>query len=333
MSELAYNLQGERFQAPATAASWRVRRLKPGGRGTPDVVFGKDGAPLMLPVETDLVEFRRAIANQPGRYRLDPVTEDHLPCEGGQPAYLHISEDDDSAGNGPVDSRSGATDDLLRELVRANTEMVRNIADRFASVMDSAAVLIRAADGAGLPARDPMALPPHIAAALRNAAVDDSDDGEDDDEDFPTLAAVLQTTIDRAMPIVNHAVNTKVLGLTPEQSIALMGGNAGAAQAMAAPPTTKKTRPATTAAPASPSDSAAKSSADFMPHLMAIEAQLSPEEKALARVAVGAMPPAAIAAWRDKLLAMSPADAAAMIRAEVSRHTTDGSAAESQEAA
>lgn len=320
MSELAYNLQGERFQPPATAASWRVRRLKPGGRGTPDVVFSKDGAPLMLPLETDLTDFRRAVASQPGRYRLDPVTEDHRPCEGGQPAYLQISEQDE-AGEAPVDSRRSDSDDLLRELMRANAEMVRNITDKFASVMDSAAVLIRAADGAGLPARDPMALPPHIAEAWRNAQpVNETDDDEEpEDDDFPSLAAVLQTTIDRAMPLVNHAVNTKVLGLSAEQSIALMGGNAGAAPASAAVPAKKKS------ASSAPGPSPAKSPADFMPHLLAIEAQLTKEETALARAAVGQMPPAAVVAWRDKVLAMSPAEAAAMIRAEVAKRTTDTS--------
>ena len=33
MSELAFNLNGERFDLPDNAAGWRVRRLKAGGRG------------------------------------------------------------------------------------------------------------------------------------------------------------------------------------------------------------------------------------------------------------------------------------------------------------
>jgi hypothetical protein len=58
MSELAFNLSGERFVPPENTAFWRVRRLKPGGRGAPEVVFGGDGSPLVIPVEAGLDEFR-----------------------------------------------------------------------------------------------------------------------------------------------------------------------------------------------------------------------------------------------------------------------------------
>ena len=40
------------------------------------------------------------------------------------------------------------------------------------------------------------------------------------------LAQVVQTVADKAMPLLTHTINTKLLGLTPEQSIALMGGGA-----------------------------------------------------------------------------------------------------------
>ena len=81
MSELAYNMQGDRFDPPPLATYWRVRRLKPGGRGTPDVMFGADGAPLMIAIDTELAEFRKLVNHEPGRYRLDPVDDDHKACE------------------------------------------------------------------------------------------------------------------------------------------------------------------------------------------------------------------------------------------------------------
>ena len=36
MSELAFNINGEAFDLPATATGWRVRRMKQ--RGAPEVV-------------------------------------------------------------------------------------------------------------------------------------------------------------------------------------------------------------------------------------------------------------------------------------------------------
>jgi len=49
MSELAFNLNGEPFEVPGTAISWRVRKLKP--KGAPEVVYGREGTPLVLPID------------------------------------------------------------------------------------------------------------------------------------------------------------------------------------------------------------------------------------------------------------------------------------------
>ena len=116
------------------------------------------------------------------------------------------------------------------------------------------------------------------------------------------------------MPLLNHTINTKVLGLSTEQSIALMGGNVGAANANAARPTEEETKeePADEAAPASP--------LDFMTHVMAIEALLTPEEAQLARQAIGQMPPAVLVAWKERLLSMSPEDAAQMVKGEIHKN-------------
>ncbi len=324
MSELAFNIQGERFEPPASATYWRVRRLKPGGRGTPDVMFGADGAPLMIAIDTELSEFQELVKNEPGRYRLDPVDDSHKSCEGAIPAYLQISAVREPAADSSIRNTSafdpGSSLAMMELLVRANTEMVKSIAERFAGVMDSAATLIRAADGAGLPAREPRALGPEVANALRNAAVDQElDDQDDEDDEHPHLAAVLQTAVDRAMPLLSHTINTKVLGLSTEQSIALMGGTVPAANAngrrSAEPekPARKATRNAESA-PASPPD--------FMRHVMAVEALLSPEEAQLARQAIAQMPPEVLAAWRERLLRLTPVEAAKMVRDEIQKNPT-----------
>ncbi len=49
MSELAFNQNGDLFDVPAVVTGWRVRRLKP--RGAPELVYGKDGRPLTIPIE------------------------------------------------------------------------------------------------------------------------------------------------------------------------------------------------------------------------------------------------------------------------------------------
>jgi len=56
MSELAFNLSGEPFEVPAQATGWRVRRLKP--KGAPEVVYGRSGIPLVLPIEADIATKR-----------------------------------------------------------------------------------------------------------------------------------------------------------------------------------------------------------------------------------------------------------------------------------
>ena len=63
MSELAFNINGESFELPATASDWRVRRMKQ--RGAPEVVYGKDGVPVVAPIDSGLEELR-ALVVAPG---------------------------------------------------------------------------------------------------------------------------------------------------------------------------------------------------------------------------------------------------------------------------
>ena len=56
MSELAFNLNGEPFEVPDGAVAWRVRKLK--SRGAPEVIYGREGTPLVLPIEADMDDLR-----------------------------------------------------------------------------------------------------------------------------------------------------------------------------------------------------------------------------------------------------------------------------------
>lgn len=300
MSELAFNLSGERFEMPSSAAFWRVRRLKPGGRGAPEVVFGRDGAPLVIPVETGLEDFRTLVRDEPGRYRLDPVDEDQRGCDDGSPAYLHIAED---GGGGARGSEHGP---LVRELARSNANIVKSITEQFAGVIQAAAQLIRAADGAGLPAREPVVLQP------RNAAPEEDADKDDDDEQ--PLSRVLCTAVEQVMPVVNYAINTKVMGLTPEQALALLGKTPPAASS---PAPAGHEPPKVEVAEEPEPQEAASANTDFVAHLSAIEKLLTAEEIAMVRAAVTQMSPDALSEWRERILAASPEEAAELVRAEI----------------
>jgi len=325
MSELAFNINGERFDLPASASFWRVRRFKASGRGTPEVVFGDDGLPLIIPIDTEIGEFRTLVRNAAGRYRLDPVDENHKTCEDGTGAYLQLSDEPSSREAGG--SRRSEGDELLREIVRANSEMVKTIAEKFATVMDSAATLLRAADGAGMPSREPQVVPLQLASAWRNAepppVQDDDDDGGDDEPNGTVhLVRLIENVATQAMPLVKHHIHTKVMGLSPEQSIAMMGGagaapSAGTASSSAsAPAATKRTSGDEQRASAA---SAPDPSAQFFLHLAAIEQRLTPEESTLARRAIQQLPPEAMAAWKEQILRMTPDEAAELVRAECQR--------------
>ncbi len=204
MSELAFDANGEPFAVPAEVATWRVRRfLRPGQRGAPEIVYGEDGAPLHVPVELSLSDFRGAVRAAPGRYRLDAIDRKGRTVEGIPPSYLQIdgrggADDGTSEVNGGSAMASAATakpsvEALLAEVVRANADMVKSMSERFPAVMEAAATLLRAADGAAMPARKP---------ELRNGA--DEDDEESTD---PTMApgntAGLMSLLTSALPFLN----------------------------------------------------------------------------------------------------------------------------------
>jgi hypothetical protein len=176
MSELAFDADGEPITFPAHAEELRVRRFRnPGMRGACAVVHDQDGAPLYVPVDTGYLEFRKLVDGAPGLYRLDPCDANRGVIAESTPAYVSISQPPPrSASNDAADDR----DAVIRELASANADMVRTIADRFANVMQAAADLLRAADGAGLPRREPSA--PVTVGPEENAQADDDDDDEDE---------------------------------------------------------------------------------------------------------------------------------------------------------
>ena len=89
MSDLAFNLNGDPFDVPPDAVGWRVRKMKL--KGAPEVAYGRNGQPLVLPLEAD-VDDLRAEVNAPGRYRLDPIDDTNKPIENASAGYVFVHD-------------------------------------------------------------------------------------------------------------------------------------------------------------------------------------------------------------------------------------------------
>src|SRR5580693_5173125 len=90
MSELAFNINGEAFEVPANASGWRVRRMR--AKGSPEVVYGRDGLPLVLPISAQMEELRAEV-DTTGRYRLDLVDQDNKAIGGVPSGYVQVNFD------------------------------------------------------------------------------------------------------------------------------------------------------------------------------------------------------------------------------------------------
>lgn len=329
MADLAYNINGEPFELPSGAVNWRVRRMKQ--RGAPEVVYGRDGLPLVIAIDADLDELRRNI-DAPGRFRLDAIDDRGRVIEDLPAAYVMVASTIQppattaGAPLAPIQSSEG----VVAEAMRLNTELARTIVDRFPEMMHAAAELLRAADGAGLPARAP-----------RVIAVDDDDDENDDNDAAP--GGLLPGGID-----LNAIVAQVVSGLV--QSV-MTGGKLPSVASMLdwrkatpAEATEKKASKAPKAtAPAAAqaasanvdtkpaphnNDAATPNTAELPPidaatmaHFIAIQAQLTPDEAQLARSVASELSPVALRAWFDELKKLSVPEAVQKIRVLVAGNT------------
>jgi hypothetical protein len=167
---LAFNFEGDAFEVPPTAVGWRVKRMRT--KGAPELVYSSDGVPLVIPLDTDMEDLRRIVV-VPGKYRLDAVDEQQHVLKEVEVAYVLVPP----AGPAPSTVETVAPDNapnanaVLIEAMRQNSEIARTIVDRFPAMLEASAVLLRAADGAGLPARPP-----------RKDDYEQHDDDDDDDE-------------------------------------------------------------------------------------------------------------------------------------------------------
>src|SRR5262249_3360843 len=220
---------------PANMAGWRVRKLKL--KGAPEVMPGRDGLPLFLPMDAG-IEDLRSEAREPGRYRLDPVDEHNRAILNATAAYVWVHPIERTpepaapaqapAPTTPAFGQSDITAALVAALLESqkqHTELARMYVSQFPVVANAMAGVVRSASDAGLTTRVPLVLPvvpepkPDDTAqrdeANDEAPSDETDDDEISDEiDGEQLAAevapqpeyswarVAQTLADHAAPHV-----------------------------------------------------------------------------------------------------------------------------------
>jgi hypothetical protein len=313
MSELAFNINGEAFEVPANASGWRVRRMR--AKGSPEVVYSREGLPLVLPIDAGLEELKAEV-DVTGRYRLDLVDTNNKAIATAPSGYVQVNIDSTPAPAAPIASSVALlppSDNIAIEALRTQAMIAQSVVERFPQMMEAAATLLRAADGAGLPARPPM-------------AVDDDDDDEDDedededgDDGEPRRRSGGLDIVALLTPILPLVVNGVVSGKVKLPDFAALldwrkvkpktAANDGA-------PTTGATEATASAAPAAPVPAL-----DLAQTRRFIEIQqaLTPEEAAFARRAAGNLSPAEIATWLKQLSEVSLDEAVRMIRAHIAK--------------
>src|SRR5262249_55004311 len=177
---------------PANMAGWRVRKLKL--KGAPEVMPGRDGLPLFLPMDAG-IEDLRSEAREPGRYRLDPVDEHNRAILNATAAYVWVHPIERTpepaapaqapAPTTPAFGQSDITAALVAALLESqkqHTELARMYVSQFPVVANAMAGVVRSASDAGLTTRVPLVVPVAPEPKPEDTAGRDDDDGEESDE-------------------------------------------------------------------------------------------------------------------------------------------------------
>lgn len=327
MSELAFNINGEAFEVPANAAGWRVRRMR--AKGSPEVVYAREGQPLVLPISAEIADLRAEV-DSTGRYRLDLVDQNNKAIEGAPSGYVQINFETQpaaSASETPSATRNAfatPSDNLVMEAMRMQSMIACSVVERFPQMMEAAATLLRAADGAGLPAREPR-------------AVVDQDDGDDADE----------TDDDQTESRPTFDINALVAQIAPMIVMALGNGKTklpGLGELLdwrkAAPTAAPKAKAPKAPRPDGPGDAVAsapevpENATDVLPpidpqtmaHFVAVQSALTPEEAAIAREVARELSATELRTWFDELSKLDVTEAVAKVRKLISGFGKTGGA-------
>lgn len=305
MSELAYNINGEAFEVPAHATGWRVRRMR--AKGSPEVVYSREGTPLVLPIDAELEDLRREV-DVTGRYRLDLVDQHNKAIADVPSGYVQVNFDPTPiSSNAPTvttASFAGQSDNIALEAMRMQSMIAVSVVERFPQMMEAAATLLRAADGAGLPARPPM--------ALTEGEGDEDGDDEDGEADKAQQGFDLNALIGQMVPVIVAGFTSGKLKMPDLASMFDWRKAAAKAKPVSEPP-------AATPMPASHAEPAAAAELPpldptAMAHVVAIQSALEPHEVAYIQQVAKELSPGELRGWFDELSKLSVPDAVARVR-------------------
>jgi len=323
MFELAYNVNGEPFDPPPNQTAWRVRKLK--AKGAPEVVYGRDGLPLHLPIDADVEDLRRE-GRGDGRHRLDPVDEHNRAIPNAQAAYVWVHpiermpEPATPAPVAPVqpDSTAALVAALL-ESQKQHTELARMYVSQFPVIANAMAGVVRSAGDVGLTTRVPLIVPA-IAEPKPDACQRETDDDEIDDEDEIDEEDALEAAEEEPAYSWPRVAQTFAEYVGPHVG-PLLAGLPGLGAMLGAQPAKPKADVAPGPGPRDPAPAGAapaRTAAGFDPslavRLRSIMAQLTPAEQEFARSLLEEISAEEMSSWMERLRAMSVAEAVAYVR-------------------
>ena len=327
MSELAFNINGESFEFPGEITDLRVRRMKM--RGAPELVYGRDGRPVTVSVNASIEELRDAVGGVAGKYRLDPLNADGKLVDGVPAAYIQVVPpvpEVSTVSLMPMPAPANEVESVLRDAIRSNSELARTVISTFPAMMESAARLIEAADGAGIPRRKPRLIEVDEESEDHD---DDQDEGDDDESvaaepvrkgGIDINAIIAQVVPVAVTTLMNGGFDLSKIGKLAElfdwRKAAAAGAKKSAAAATLAASSAqdKKTGNASTAAKNDEVGTLPPLDPSQMAHFFAIQNALAPAEAALAREVAKDLSPLELRTWLAELSAKSVPEAVAAIR-------------------
>ena len=228
--ELAIDQDGEPFTVPPDVTGWRVRRGGE-GRGRPELLY-KNGKPLIVRANASHADLLAAAG--PGKYRLDPVdalghvvAEVPVACTGplreNEGASSASSSDGEVVPGGSVARQIASYEEVICQVVSANTRMVEKALGQLGTVMSGVAELLHAAHNAGITSRVPPPPPPPPATPPPVESDEDDDEEEADrpDDEQPEEAApksgipevlqlLIKETVDKVVPLIFEKITEKI---------------------------------------------------------------------------------------------------------------------------
>ncbi len=343
--ELAIDQDGEPFAVPPDVTGWRVRRALD-GRGRPELIY-KYGKPLIVPVNASHADVLAAAGA--GKYRLDPVdalghvvADVKVACTGplredeGAPTELSLSAE--PMHGGTAARQIACYEDVLCQVVAANTRMVEKALGQLGTVMSGVAELLHAAHNAGITTRVPPPPPAPPPPPVEYREDDDDDEEDEAEEAAPTsgipdfVRLLIKEAVDKVVPLIFEKL-TSGSGLGGLPLEALLDWRKAAPNPAAA-----ASAPAASAAPSAPAASAAPSAPDA-PSTPAASSEPAPSASAswpagaATASPVASSPPspapapAGAASGREPAPGAAPAAAPATPSASSSRTQEDAAAA------